>query len=83
MYSSKNILGACLLKYFGAKKGIFSDFFGQNVCETACLSTVFVHFSQLGPYLPSLIPSTTNPCLDTPLANSQCTKQFLSCLYSL
>ncbi len=37
----------------------------------------------MGAYLPSLTPSTTAPCLGSPPANSQCTKQFLSRLHGL
>jgi hypothetical protein len=61
-----------------SEKQRFRSFLSQKVREIACFWRHFVYFEWQGGHLPPLTPSTTTPCLDTPLTNSWRTKQFLS-----
>jgi hypothetical protein len=46
------------------------QFLNQKVRETTRFWRHFLYFCQLGAYFTPLTPSTTNPYLGTPLANS-------------
>jgi hypothetical protein len=76
MYSSKKHLGSISYKILLSEKQHFCEFLSQKVLFLCSLAGVRV-------YLPLLAPSTATPCPGTPLANSQRTKQFLSCLHGL
>jgi hypothetical protein len=57
----------------------FSAIFKLTSAGNCLFLVPFLYFpSGMEAYLTPLTPSTTTLCPGTPLANSQCTKQFLS-----
>jgi hypothetical protein len=81
MYSSKNVPGVYLVKYF--EKWHFRRILSQKVLETAHFFAVLVHFGQHGDVLTPLTLSTTTLCTGNSPTNSRRTKQFLSRPHSL
>jgi hypothetical protein len=78
MYSSKMSQEYILFSACERKQLLFWQFISQKVRETARFWSFSYISGSMGVYLTPLIPSTTNPCADTPPGNSPCTKQFLS-----
>jgi hypothetical protein len=78
MYSSKNVLGLYLVKYFQVKNGFFAFFKSISVGNWPFLHRFRTVRAAWKAYLTSMTPSTTTPGLGTPPANSRRTKQFWS-----
>jgi hypothetical protein len=83
MCSSKNSWEYILLSTF-EQKTLFSAVYRPKSVRNCPVFCRFLYIpGGMGAYLTPLTPSTTTPCLGTPPANSQRTKQFLSPPHSL